>query len=580
VILLFAALTLAFSYYRHQPGEVLAIRSFIPSPDKTSFKSAGLNAGPVAVSPDGRSLAFVAATEDGKALLWVRSLSSLSAQPLVGTDGASFPFWSPDSRSLAFFAEGKLKRIDAAGGPVFALCDAPEGRGGTWNRDAVIVFAPNNLGPLHRVSASGGTSSSITRLDEARGELAHRWPYFLPDSRHFLYLGANLAFNASVKDAIYVGSLDGGESKLALHAGSNAAFAHGYLLFVREPSLMAQPFDVTRLETTGDAFPIAEQVQYDVNSTRGVFSVSDNGILAYQTGAVESGSQLTWYDRGGNSLGSVGPLARYAGACLSPDGKRLVMDLPDAQSSNIDIWLMDVARGLRTRFTFDGGIDISPIWSPDGNRVVFASNRKGHLDLYQKASSGVGTEEMLLESELEKLPQDWSKDGRFLLYYNHSGPLSKADLWVLPLTGDRKPYPFSQTEFDESECKFSPDGRWVAYRSDESGKNEIYVAPFAGPGGKRQVSSAGGSQPRWRRDGNEIFFLAPDNKLMAAEVSGRTETLEILGVRPLFQTRATGPGYQYDVSADGQRFLINTEVDQKVSTPLTLVQNWTEGVRR
>ncbi len=579
LLLLLAGVALAYGYFKRAAIEVHAVRSHILPPDRASFKSAGLDAGPVSVSPDGRSLAFVATSEEGKNLLWVRSLSALSAQPLTGTDGASFPFWSADSSALGFFADGKLKKVDAAGGPVFTVCDAPAGRGGSWNRDGVIIFAPDHLGSLRRVAASGGDTSEVTMLDQARGELAHRWPSFLPDGRHFLYLGAKLAFNASESDVIYVSSVDRGEAKVILRAGSNVAYAGGYLLFVRQPWLMAQPFDVTRLATTEDAFPIAEQVQSVHGSTNSVFSVSENGVLAYQAGAVESGSQLAWHGRSGKPLGALGDTARYAGQALSPDGKRVAVDLSD-QTSNIDIWLIEVARGLRTRFTLDRGIDISPVWSSDGKHLAFTSNRKGHLDLYRKAASGIGNEELLLESGFEKFPQSFSSDGRFLLYYTLDNSRNKGDLWILPLTGERKPFPFSQSEFNETYCAFSPDGHWVVYESDESGRSEIYIAPFPGPGGKRQVSASGGSQPRWRRDGKEIFFLAPDGKLMAAEVIGQGESLEIVTVRALFQTRVTGPGYQYDVAVDGQRFLINTLVDQKVTTPITLVQNWTAGLKQ
>ena len=395
-----AALSMGYLYFTRVPTEGGAVRSFVLPPEKASFKSTGLDGGPVAVSPDGRSLAFVATFADGKNLLCVRSLSSLSAQTLSGTDGASFPFWSPDSRALGFFANGKLRRVGAAGGPVYGVCDAPAGRGGSWNRDGVIIFAPNHLGSLQRVLNTGGAPFEVTKLDDERGELAHRWPWFLPDGKHFLFLAAKLGFNASEKDAIYVASLDGGERTLILQSGSNVAYARGYLLFRRQPSLMAQPFDVTRLVTTGDAFPIAEQVQYAQDSTSTAFSVSDNGVLAYQTGVVDSGSQLAWYNRGGTQVGVLGEVAAYAGPVLSPDGKRVAMDLPEAQTNNIDIWLVETVRPLKTRFTFDRGIDFSSVWWPDGSRLAFSSNRKGHLDIYQKSTTGAGNEELLLSPSL------------------------------------------------------------------------------------------------------------------------------------------------------------------------------------
>ncbi len=356
------------------PVEIRAVRSFILPPEKASFNFTGKNGGSVSVSPDGRRLAFVATTAEGKNLLWVRSLDALSAQALTGTEGATYPFWSPDSRALGFFADEKLKRIEAAGGRALTLCDASLGRGGAWNRDGVIVFAPDGSGALHRVSASGGAASPVTKLDETRGETAHLWPYFLPDGRRFLYLG----WGVGEMGAIYVASLDEPGSKLLLRAFSNAEYAQGYLLFVRRGTLMAQPFDDRRLDTVGEAFPIAEQVQKGATSTRGVFSVSEQGVLAYQTGTAASDTQLTWFDRRGKPLGVLGDLAPYINPQLSPDGKRAAVTIINPQTGRLDIWLYEVARGIRTRFTFDPAAKRSAIWSPDGSRIVFNSDRKGH----------------------------------------------------------------------------------------------------------------------------------------------------------------------------------------------------------
>jgi Tol biopolymer transport system component len=574
-----ATVALLVLYLRRTPVEVHAVRSFILPPEKSSFEFGGRRAARMTVSPDGRRLAFVATTAEGGTLLWVRSLDALSAQPLAGTEGATHPFWSPDSRFLGFFAQGKLKRIDAAGGPPLALCDAPQGRGGTWNRDGVIVFAPNVSVALDRVSASGGTSSPLTKLDETRGEVSHRWPTFLPDGKHFLYLSGTIGVG---EGTIYVASLESKESKLVLRANSNVEYAEGYLLYLRGTTLMAQPFDSKHLETVGEAFPIAEEVQTGIgNLAVGVFSVSDNGILAYQTGKMSS-TQLAWFDRSGKQLGLLGDQAVYSNVHLSPDGKSTTVGIIDLQSGRPDIWLYEVARDRRTRFTFDPAEERSVAWSPDGSRIAFSSNRKGHFDIYQKASSGLGSEELLLESNLDKQPTSFSSDGRFLLYWA-SDPKTGADLWVLPLSGDRKPFPFLQTEFNEGNGKFSPDGRWVAYFSTESDRVgvELYVAPFPGPGGKWQVSTTGGLPPAtWRKDGKEIFYLAPDNKLMAAEVNGQGATLEVGAVRALFEIHRGGGGIAYDATADGQRFLVNTAVEQTTSSPITLVVNWTADLKK
>jgi len=540
----------------------------------------GAVVGPLEVSPDGNRIAIVATRADGKSQLWVRSLDTLTAQSLAGTDGAFQPFWSPDGRFLGFFADGKLKKIEVSGGPAITLCDAPDPRSGTWNRDGVIVFGPTPASALQRVSAAGGLPTAASTLGQ--GESVHMRPFFLPDGRHFLYR----ASTGPGAGPIYVGSLNSAERKLLFNADSaNVFYSQGYLLFLREMTLMAQPFDARRFALTGDAFPIAENIvsTATVNPT-GVFSVSENGVLAYQTGAAEAGSQLVWFDRSGKQIGVLGDSAAYGDLELSPDGKRASVSVLGQAGKGRDIWLYDVARGLRTRFTFDGEDEQSTIWSPDGSWVVFGSRHKQSLDLYQKASNGVGTEQLLLEDNVgNKYPTSWSPDGRFILYFTGtSSPRTGADLFILPLSGDRKPRPFLNTEFNEVAGHFSPDGRWVAYYSNESGRYEVYVASFPGPGGKWQISTAGGKSPRWRREGTEVFYLDPDNKLMAATVNGKGSSFEVGAVKALFETRAAYPNYQYpyDVSADGQRFLINTLPAQVASRPITVVVNWTAGLKK
>jgi Tol biopolymer transport system component len=570
----------AFAYFRRAPEGTEAVRFFVPLPEKWRLQSwdalgAGM-AALLAVSPDGHRVAFAAVGADGKSLLWVRSLDSLTAQALAGTDYASSPFWSPDSRFLGFFAGGKLKKIDVSGGPPITLCDAPNGRGGTWNRDGMIVFAPTSYAALQKVSAAGGVPTAATVLGE--DERTHVWPFFLPDGRHFLYRVVSVG---SMAGPTYLASLDSAERKLLLTADStNVVYSQGHLLFLRETTLMAQPFDARQFVLTGDPFPIAEQIQVQNAVPYGLFSASENGVLAYQTGTAATGSALVWFDRTGKQIGVLGDSAGYRDVELSPDGKRASVTILDRGLE--DVWLYDVARGLRIRLTFGQADQRVSTWSSDGSWLVFDSNRKGHYDLYQRASSGAGAEEMLLEDNLNKVPLSWSPDGRFFLYASSGSPTGN-DLFVLPLTGDRKPFPFLQTQFFEGFGQFSPDGRWVAYHSDESGKNEVYVAPFPGPGGKpgkRQISTGGGTVPRWRRDGTEIFYLAPDNKLMAAAVNGRGSSFEVGTVKPLFQTRATGPYNEYDVAPDGRRFLINSAPEQTSSAPITVVVNWTAGLKK
>jgi len=573
-----AAMISTIGYFRQSPVEVRSIRAFIPPPENARFHFSGKFSGPVVVSPNGRYLAFVASTPDGKSLIWVRPLNALKAQPLAGTEGGYNPFWSPDGQWLGFFSGTMLKKIKVSGGPIFKLCDLDATANvGTWGSGEVIIFAINYSGPLYRVSASGGVPSAATKLDESKSEVNHQFPYFLPDGRHFLYLATQGLGADKMSAGIFVASLDNQVRKLLLPNSSNIAYGSGYLLFNQNKALMAQPFDVKRLELTGDAFPIVDQI--GPNSTRAVFSVSENGVLVYQADIAVAGLQLVWFDRKGKRLGVLGDQLSYGGADLSPDGKKVAVAIMDTQLDRHDIWIYDVAHGSRTRFTLDSAPGVVPLWSPDGSRIIYCSNRKGPLDLYQKAANGAGSEEVLLESNLTKFPTSWSRDGRYVLYFTSGDPKTKVDIWVLPMFGERKPYPFLHKETMEYHGEFSPDGRWVAYVSDESGEHEVYVTPFPGPGGNQQVSIAGGGTPRWRGDGKELFYLAADNKLMAAEVNIKGSALEIGAVRPLFETHTALQGRDYDVSADGQRFLVNTLVEEKGSSPLNLVVNWSADLK-
>jgi serine/threonine protein kinase/Tol biopolymer transport system component len=540
-----------------------------------------------AVSPDGRRLAFTGVEAGGINRLWVQSLDGSTAQRLAGTEGATVPFWSPDSRFIGFFVPGggTVKRIDASGGPALTLADksgASTG-GATWSRNGVILFAAFGPGnPIRRVSASGGATSAATTLDADRGETRHGFPFFLPDGRHFLYLAiGSKTTGPNTPNGIYVAALDSKERKLLVPGGSNAIYAQGHLFFLREQTLMSQPFDVEGLELTGEPMPVAEHVTTGGQTgMAGAFSASETGVLAYQTGPVEVGAPQAgpftrpmWFDRSGKRIGMLAEQARYSDLELAPDGTRVAMSVFDASLRTRDIWLFDVARELRTRFTFDRGDEWTSIFSRDGGRIVFNTRRKGPLDLYVKASNGVGPEEELVADALDKIPFDWSVDGRFVLF-GASTANNGADLWVLPLDGDRKPLPFLQTPFWDGPARFSPNGRWIAYGSNESGRNEVYVAPFPRREGKWQISTAGGYLPRWRRDGKELFWLAPDGKLMAATVHGEGSAFAVDEVRPLFDTRLGGLRYAYDVSPDGQRFLVNTIVEDAQAAPITLVVNW------
>jgi Tol biopolymer transport system component len=599
VAVLVAALALgAFEYLQRAPQGAQTTRFFVSPPEARSLAGFGTvtsgSAAPLSVSPDGRRIVFVAGSPDGKYLLWVRSLDTLTGQALAGTEGASAPFWSPDGATLGFFAGGKLKKIDVSGGPATTLCDAPDNRGGTWSRDGVIVFNPGNRTALQKVSTSGGVTTAATVLGQ--GEVGHYRPSFLPDGRHFLYRAST---GSETSGPIYLGSLDSAERKLLLDAdASNVVYTQGHLLFLRETTLMAQPFDPRRLALTSSAFPIAEQIQTQGNfPPSGVFSASENGVLAYQAGTATANSQLVWFDRTGKQIGMLGDPAEYGGIELSPDGRQASVSIPDEAGKGRDIWVYDVARGLRTRFTFDRANELASIWSPDGSRVVFDSDRKGHLDLYQKASSGAGAEEMLLEDSLDKYPESWSPDGQSLAFHEID-PAMQRDIWVLrmgdasPGSGEvpsgasgqaRKAQPFLRTRFDEASLRFSPDGRWLAYISNETGRYEIYVQPYPGPGGgKWQISTEGGTEPVWNPNGRELFYRS-GGKMMAVDIATQP-SFAVGKARMLFEgeyvpTPATLSNY--DVSPDGQRFLMLKPIDEAAGpTQINVVLNCFEELKR
>ncbi len=577
-------------YVRRSATEPLVTRLEVSTPG-TSYPFQ------FALSPDGRRLVFVTGAT-GPALLAVRSLDQVGVQILAGTEGAAYPFWAPDSRTIGFAAGGKLKRVDLSGGAPQAIADAPAFRGGTWNNEGVIVFAPANISGLVRVSATGGTPVEVTHFAPGPQPSSHRWPQFLPDGRHVLFLVGGGALAPT--HGIYVASLDGGEPTRIVAAELNAMYAPpGYLLRVSQGVLVAQRFDTARATVSGDPFPVAQAVGQNDGQGRSAFSVSAAGILAHRSGAAVGGRrQLVWADRAGKVLGTVGQPDENSptSPALAPDDRRVANGR--VVQGNSDIWLIDIGRNVATRFTFDPAPEFSPVWSPDGTRVVFRSTRNGSSDLFIKPANGATDEQPLLVTPQGKTPLDWSRDGRFLLYANQD-PKTQSDLWVLPLAPSagaaevRKPFPVVQTAFDETQGQFSPDGHWLAYTSNESGRDEIYVRPFPESGGKWQVSTAGGSQPRWRPDGKELFYVAADGHLMAVPIRATPDGRAVDAGTPLalFPTRlASGTaislsGFQsralYAVARDG-RFLMNVNVDTGVAdvSPLTVVLNWDAGLKK
>jgi len=535
-----------------------------PTADSTSL----------AISPDGQKIVCVA-TSAGQSTLWLRPLDATSGRALAGTDGASFPFWSPDNQSVGFFADGKLKRVDVDRGSVQILADAPSGRGGAWNRDGTIIFTPYpGNSAIFRIPATGGTPSALTRT-EATKETSHRFPQFLPDGHHFLYY----VQGTPESHGIYVGDLDGSQARRLLDVDSAPVYAaSGQLLFVRQGTLFAQAFDAARLELKGNPFSVVERIA-SASTAQGSAAVSASlaGPIVYRTASAGGRRQFVWFDRSGKEVGKAGDPVAANELSISPDGRRVA--LPQLINNDFDIWLLDLGRGVFSRFTFDAAVDVSATWSPDGRRIAWRSNRKGVYDIYEKPAIGPGSEELLLASAQDKNPTDWSPDGRFLLYHNPD-PKTGNDIWALPLDGDRKPFPVVRTNFEEQDGQFSPDGQWIAYVSNESGRFEIYLQPFPGPGGQAQVSTNGGAQVRWRRDGKELFYIALDGRLMAVPIrlAFNTQTIEAGSPIPLFATRVGGAlsipfRQQYDISPDGQRFLMNT-VTEEAAAPITVILNW------
>ena len=577
-----AAFALGWLGPRQAPAR--SVKSYLLPPEKTSFAFRPSLGGP-ALAPDGTKLVFSASDDSGRTSLWVRPLDSTGARELTGTEDASYPFWSPDSRWVGFFVPGKLRKIDVTGGPPETVCDAASGRGGSWSPGGVIVFSPQVFSGLQRVSAAGGTPVALSELDAGRSQTSQRWPVFLPDGRHFLYwAGVPLNSAADQGDGIFVGSIDGGKTEFLLPTDSDALYAPpGYLLFLREGLLMAQGFDASERRLRGDAFPIAEQVANPQNYRLGDFSVSQEGTLVYQTG--EAGlSQIVRLDAKGSVVGEVGEPASIDGIRLSPDGTRLAIQISDARSKNVDLWIAELSRNVLTRFTFEPGLEISPVWSPDGTRIAYSSNNNGRsLDVFVKAASGAGEPKALVKSEMTKYPSDWSSDGRYLaLTAVDPHGTTKSDIWIAPVEGGGAPSSFLATPFNERSAVFSPDGRWLAYQSDASGTDQVYLTPFPGPGGKWQISQNGGRRAVWRRDGRALDFEGPDGTLFEVEVTAKEGAIEVgnpVARMKLAQFVTSGNSAAYELEAAGRGVLAIRQVENS-SMPLTLVTNWTAALKR
>ena len=581
-VVVIAAVVIAFGFAGRSPSgrDGRQVRFIVPAPRDTTIDSVPAEPHP-AVSPLGDQIAFVAISPDGRGMLWVRQLDSDTPRLLEGTEGAALPFWSPDGRYIAFTAGGKLKKIRAAGGPPQTLCDVPRVRGavhpepsagGAWSTHGTILFG--TTGGLQAVPATGGTPTRVTSLAPDRGETSHGFPYFLPDGRRFLYL---VLSRLPEHQGIFAASLDGAAPTRLVDAASNVVFVEpGFLLYVRDADLVAHALDPVGLELSGEPTPIAAGIVRAPTGRYAPFSASPD-VLAYRTGGITP-MRLVWVDRAGRVLGHVHGPARYpANPALSPDGSKLAIAVLDVSAGSADIWVIDLARGVPSRFTFHPSWELAPVWAPGGQRLLFASNRDGPWDVYERelddsSQIEMAPDRLILRSLTNTYPQDWSPDGAWLAYTN-SDPVTREDLWLLAAARDRDPLPLLRTEFNEREAQFSPDGRWIAYTSDETGQTEVFVRPVAGPGSRWKISVNGGAEPRWRADGKELFYVGPARQMMVVDV-GSAESLQPGAPRVLFDTPVGQTlWWDYVVTRDGQRFIIKQPAGEG-SSPMTVVLNW------
>ena len=571
------AITLALAVVRW-PASAAAVptRFTIAPPPHTDFTLTGtvVPSVTVTVSPDGRRVVFLANEPNAPGRLWVRSLDALDAVPLDDTENATFPFWSPDANSVAFFVDSALRVKPLAGGPARTIATTERGRGGSWNRAGVIVFGTAE-GPIYQVSSAGGKPSPVSTLDRARGDSWHRFPEFLPDGRHFLYLA-----RAGEDRALYVGSLDGAASERLFPTEVRASYAEpGYILFVEQGALLARRFDAGRLELGGEPEHLAPSVATST-ALDASFAVSSTGTLAYAA-RTSAKSQLTWFDRTGQMLGTIEALADYLAVRLSPDNKTVAVARPGADEDAPDIWLLDVARGAASRFTFNKWLDISPVFSPDGETVVFSSSRSGRFDLFRRAARGGAEEARLFTAADPSYADDWSPDGRYIVYSSEA-PGRSWNLGLLDVAASQAT-PLAASQYNEYQGRISPDGRWLAFTSDETGRPEVYVRAFPMGDANVVISTGGGSEPAWRRDSSELFYLSPEGTMMSVSVTASGGRLAAGRPQSLFRIRIPGRslrnGSTYAPSADGRRFLVARAEPENEADAITVIVNWHHGLR-
>jgi eukaryotic-like serine/threonine-protein kinase len=577
------------SLREHTP--IRSLHSFLPPPAEMGFDFTGDFSGPPVINSDGTAIAFCARNQKEPDSIWVQSLGELAAKKLEGTEGASFPFWSADGKFVGFFADGHLKKVPASGGPVTVLAEASNGRGGSWNQDNVIIFEPDYRDSLWRISGSGGAPVRLTKFENGK-HTTHRWPWFLPDGKHFLFFATN--HSGDSEQGVFLGSLEDGSFKRLIDSDSGAQYASGYLLYHLQSQLLAEKFDPSTGTVSGDPVSVANVAEYDSGTWHTTFTASQNGILIYEPGSKTLGTDLSWLDRSGKMLGQVAERSFYKGSGrISPDGKHLAISMGDPQA---DIWVFDLIRGSRTRLTFGGATHLAGSWSPDGQKVIYVRQEGATAitgtSLRARLATGGGQEEVLLDGTSPAAPltlgmPQISPDGRYLVHMKQTGPTG-AGIWALPLTGEdktgeKKSFPVVQPPSPQAriiQSRLSPDGRWLAYSSTESGREEVYVTHFPSGEGKWQVSQNGGTFPTWRGDSKEIWFAGTDSSINAATVNAKSTEFELDPLRRLFQASYLSPvANPFDVAPDGQRVIFST-YPENTPTPLVLVTNWTSDLKK
>jgi serine/threonine protein kinase len=587
LLLVFIALAgLAGYRWAKSSEEPLSIHAEIPPPDKFSLDTTGDAGGMPVLSPQGDKIAFVAHSGETK-VLWVRSLNSDLAQALDGTAGAAHPFWSPDGRYIGFFAGAKLLKIAATGGPVATLADAPNSRGGSWSTNDVIVFAPDFTGSLSKVSAQGGASEGATVIDRTK-HTTHRWPWFLPDGKHFIFIATSHTGGDAKQNGIYFASVDGPETHLIVATDSAAQYASGYLLYRVNTALVARPFDPKNGTVAESTIPLVNNLRDDVGVWRSIFAVSQNGLMIYQPGSIDSAkSRLVLFDRSGKTLADYDPqeattanaraLLGVRDVRLSPDNKRV------AFARGTDVWTLDLERKTKTRITFDQQVIQEPSWSPDGQSLIFSAlvtSGGGNVEIRSKSADGSGPEKVLVQQNNYHIP-GWSPDGKYITYLWGEGE-KMVSLWIKPVNGDAKPVAAVQPPSAQSNLsayRISPDGHWVAYASDESGQQDIYITTFPEGKGKWRVSANSGAYPAWSGDGKELFFKNLSDDILVCTVTPKASDVEVGAPQRLFHAASPGIGIAFDVSSDGKRLLVNHSVEE-AQVPLQLITNWPAELKK